>query len=161
MNKHLTIALIGPLPAEARSVISRLAEIGHSLIRIGGEEDLKDKWHRQLIKGKKLAVQDCIKEGCWEADVVILLPDAVFNEKNVARIKQVVTQKLVICMKFDKDADSPNLKAWFPYSRIATAVLNKQSSGWKVVNIESASDDAAAETRQLLMHDQNELSLSK
>src|SRR5690606_36819591 len=118
MNKHLTIALIGPLPADASSVISRLAEIGHSLIRIGGEEDL-DKGYRQLIKAKKLAVQDCIKEGCWEADVVLLLPDADLNEKNVARIKQVVTQKLVISMKFDNDADDPNLKAWFPYSRIA------------------------------------------
>ncbi|HRE50752.1 MAG TPA: hypothetical protein PK339_05000 [Flavitalea sp.] len=50
------------------------------------------------MPGAEIEALNCIKEGCWEADIIVLGINDRLIEETVSKIKEVATQKIVVCL---------------------------------------------------------------
>ena len=65
---------------------------------------------------------ECVKDGCWEADVIIIAV-APAEEKQVAELmKEVATQKIVVVVS-EKENECEELEKILPYSKVVKAYI--------------------------------------
>lgn len=82
---------------------------------------------QQQVPGAMIDFVDCEKDGCWEADLIVLAVPLTDIKQVAAKIKEVATQKTVICLSDDKSigyfpfAEAQELQRMLPYSRVVTA----------------------------------------
>jgi 8-hydroxy-5-deazaflavin:NADPH oxidoreductase len=139
-----TIAVVATENENAISIVTKLASGNYRLLLIS-----KDKQHftRPLAKVKKenpdteLIIQDCVKDGCWEADIIILYISSGEVKEVGERIREVSTQKVVIIMS-DNIIDAENiidqLKMIIPNSRLIIASNDLKSSMQIIENKDQA-----------------------
>lgn len=79
------------------------------------------------IPESEVEVLECAKEGCWEADIIVLAGDALEDEL-LEKIRDVATQKIVLLISSDdKDNQEEKLaqiRAALPFSKIVAANLH-------------------------------------
>ncbi|HSN08947.1 MAG TPA: hypothetical protein VLS85_07905, partial [Hanamia sp.] len=70
---------------------------------------------------------ECVKDGCWEADIIIIAVEAA-EEKRVAELmKEVATQKIVVVISQNEN-DCKELDKVLPYSKIVKAFVNFETN---------------------------------
>ena len=137
-----TIAIIGAEAEKGAAIADKLSEDSYRLLLVQNEINHKSQIVKN-IKQKNLHAEveivDCAKEGCWEADIIILaIP---FRElKEIAeKINEVVTQKIVVIISDEKESSlsfnqAQELQQLLPYSKIVTALYNPRSPESFIIN---------------------------
>ncbi|MEO9021592.1 MAG: NAD(P)-binding domain-containing protein [Ginsengibacter sp.] len=118
-----TIAIIGATEKTGREIANRFAFTDYRLLLVSNDipqltpllESIKSKKPKAEID-----ILECVKDGCWEADVIILaIPSEV--ESSVAEMmKEVATQKIVVSFSNRKEAEK-ELQQVLPYSKVVKA----------------------------------------
>jgi len=137
-----TIAIIGAEAEKGAAIADKLSEDSYRLLLVQNGINSKSQIVKN-IKQKNLhaevEIDDCAKEGCWEADIIILaIP---FRElKEIAeKINEVVTQKIVVIISDEKESlfsfnKTQELQQLLPYSKIVTALYNPCSPESFIIN---------------------------
>src|SRR5680860_614761 len=106
----LTIAFSGALSPSNILFLKHLAEKGNRLLLADNEkfsEALIEKLHQQ-IPNSEIEIASCLKDCCWEADIIILSSEIINDSKALRNIKEVATQKPVICISEDNNFEEFN-----------------------------------------------------
>lgn len=93
------MAFIGEAEEPCCELIHRLAAAGYPLVLIAKEdmhfarlaEDILDRLPQADIE-----TIDCVKEACWEADVVVFNDLKSFDAELLEKVKAVVNQKILV-----------------------------------------------------------------
>lgn len=80
------------------------------------------------IPESEVEVLECAKEGCWEADIIVLAGDALEDEL-LEKIREVATQKIVLRITSDnnqgrQEEELARIREALPFSKIAAANLH-------------------------------------
>ncbi len=130
------IAFSGALSSANILFLKHLAEKGNRLLLADNEnfsEALIEKLHQQ-IPNSEIEIASCLKDCCWEADIIILSSEIINDSQALRNIKEVATQKPVICISEDNNSEEFNkLKQLLPYSKLALVRLNSKIRKAKVL----------------------------
>jgi len=83
---------------------------------------LKIRGIKRNNPGAQVEIVDCVKEGCWEADIIVLAIASHEMEEVIEKIREVATQKIVLIILNHEDDSSlsfikaQELKRLLPYS---------------------------------------------
>ncbi|HEY6977811.1 MAG TPA: hypothetical protein VH396_16040, partial [Chitinophagaceae bacterium] len=76
----------------------------------------------------EVEIVDCAKEGCWEADIIVLAIPYYELKEVVEKINEVVTQKIVLIISNNEEEGKvEELQRLLPYSRVVAAFNNPYS----------------------------------
>lgn len=121
MGVKETIAFLGDSGTVCPVLMKKLAEQGYRLLFVS--EDLTDTNLQEIAGDVELV--ECAKDGCWEADIIAVVDPEKIGTQMVNRIKDVATQKIVLCIESDETDKScfsseqlNSLQAEFPYSKL-------------------------------------------
>lgn len=136
------IAFSGALSPANILFLKHLAVKGNRLLLAHNEtfsEAFIEKLHQQ-IPGADIEIASCLKDGCWEADVIILSSEIISDKQALRNIKEVATQKQVICLsEVNNSEEFYKLKQLLPNSKIALVQLNpKMKKSWILMTSEGA-----------------------
>lgn len=88
------------------------------------------KQFEQLDSEAELDFISCEKEGCWEADVIILYQVAEFPSAIIERIREVATQKTVLVVsQGHAQSEGLDFKELLPHSRVIAVALAELQEG--------------------------------
>jgi predicted dinucleotide-binding enzyme len=120
MAQKKSIAIIGATEKNGEEIAIQLSQGDYDLLLISNNKEALDHLSER-IKTRELKAEinfiECVKEGCWEADIIILaIPHD--EEKRAAEImKEVATQKIVVDFSNEKNAGD-ELNSILPYSKL-------------------------------------------
>lgn len=129
---------------------NRLAGGPYRLLLISNDVANLTRISEGILSGRsdaEIDVIECVKDGCWEADVIIL---AVNNseERFVAQLmKEVATQKIVVNISNDTDSEE-GLQQFLPYSKVVNVVLDPGSDNAAVTGDDDEANDEVTEIFQ-------------
>lgn len=130
-----TIAIIGATGREGSEIALSLSSLPYRLLFVSEDQEKLSHLLESLTAKGHIAELDtinCVKDGCWEADIIFLTVPGC-DEKQAARLmKEVATQKIVVALS------DTNLGEILPYSKIVT--LSDLGSGKATI---SANNPAA------------------
>ena len=98
-----TIALIGEIQGKEK-ILSRLAK-NYRLLWVTNEDDPYTHLSQSTISEfseAEVEIIACAKEGCWEADIIVLKVNEIEKEL-IEGIREVATQKIVVVLGKDED----------------------------------------------------------
>jgi len=108
-----TIAFIGAADELCTVLVKKLAEANYPLLFISNDgyryQQLTDQI-KSDIPNADIETTDCVKEGCWEADIIALFDNTTLEKELIERIKVVATQKIVICISTSGIANSASME---------------------------------------------------
>jgi hypothetical protein len=126
MTTKKTIAVLSDTGENARDLIDRLSKELYRFLVVKKEGE--KHWEFWVKKGSSFDIEylDCMKDSCWEADVVIMDFDSIENLKCAgSKIKEVATQKLVVSFNMNSERRENEieeiLSAALPDSKIVIA----------------------------------------
>ena len=162
MSVKKTIAIVGATEKTGREIAGHFMQADYRLLLVSNNKDQLD-YLSKSIKDKKPKAEidsiDCVKDGCWEADIIILtLP--FHEEKIVAEMmKEVATQKIVVSISDDENING-TLQQLLPYSRLVkvSGILNAKKlliSG----DDEEANEEVSTIFKQAGYHPENKFTL--
>lgn len=126
-----TIAIIASTNEKATAIVNKITLKNYRLLLLSKYANQFDQLAGQLQSwqpGAEFEIIDCMKDGCWEADIIVL--DIPYHEeKAVAQlIKEVATQKIVVSFSENKNQfKNQELENLLKYSKIVKA-LNTDAS---------------------------------
>ncbi|MDE3183564.1 MAG: hypothetical protein KGM16_09115 [Bacteroidota bacterium] len=126
MATKKTIAIVGATETAGRAIVNQFASMPYRLLLIshqpGQLNELNEKINKQY-PGAEIESLECVKDGCWEADIIIIAVEAA-EEKRVAELmKEVATQKIVVVVSQNEN-ECRELQKVLPYSKIVKAFVN-------------------------------------
>lgn len=143
------------------AILAEKGKISPELLRVLGKSNLRllfvaenEENKNQLVErlqplGLKAEIDftSCGKEGCWEADKILLLRSAEPSEVFIDQIKEVATQKPVWVVSEETETkDQADLKRLLPNSKVIEIKFKKKK---KEVSICGKDAEARDEIRQL------------
>lgn len=124
-----TIAIVGATETLGRIIVKKFASMPYRLLLISNEINELDNLRNDLsarYPETEIESLDCVKDGCWEADIIILAVPCE-NIKQVAeRIKEVATQKIVVEIFAGKESRE-ELRNTLRYSKLVSISGDFQS----------------------------------
>ena len=123
-----TIAIVGATEKEGIRIANQFACMPYRFLFISNKIiELEEITNNILEKNPdaEIEILECVKEGCWEADIIILAVPAEQNQKVAGLIKEVATQKIVVEIS-DKEKDVNELRTILPYSKLVRVSGNFQ-----------------------------------
>ena len=137
-----TVAIIGATEESGAAIVNKFTGSSYRLLLVEDEINQLSQIARSIKRNHlhaEVEIVDCAKEGCWEADIIILaIP---FRElKEIAeKINEVVTQKIVVIISDEKESSlsfnqAQELQQLLPYSKIVTALYNPCSPESFIIN---------------------------
>lgn len=143
-----TIAIVGATESKATEIVYQFAKSNFRLLLIS-----KDLTSLSLLSDNIAATNpnaeidflECVKDGCWEADVIILaIPWD--EEKYVAELmKEVATQKIVVSISDERNAHD-ELQQILPYSKLVKVSLSSHS---KEIMVSGFNEEAKKEISEI------------
>lgn len=139
-----TIAIVASENETAMNIVKKLAGTNFRLLVISKD---KNQFSRAFTKLRRenpkaeLIIQDCVKDGCWEADIIILCICPGEAKEVGQMIREVATQKIVIVMHDNAVAANnliESLKIVIPYSKVINAFNVFESSETFIENKDNA-----------------------
>ncbi len=126
MSVRRTIGIIDGNKNLGTVISKELANSNCRLLLISNNDENLKVFTKDLIGKNPLAdiefIEDA-KEGCWEADIIILAM-AEHEQISIAeKIKEVTIQKTVVAIS-DKKISSTNLDSFLPYSKLINIYWN-------------------------------------
>ena len=153
MKQQITIAIIGATEMAGSGLLRYLLHSECHLLLLANDQHELRRISKMLKTEKPIAgisLIDCIKDGCWEADVVILAVAAEKESEVAARIREVVTQKIVISMEIADTIPGKSLSALLPNSKVVYASQLKGADGHFQFVISGNDEGAVKEANELL-----------
>ena len=99
MSVKKTIAIVGATEKNGTEITNRFAQTDYRLLLVSNDIRQAYTIIKKYTENKPTAEIDsieCVKDGCWEADIIILAVPS-HEEKIVAEMmKEVATQKIVV-----------------------------------------------------------------
>lgn len=124
-----TIAIVGATEKSGKEIVMKLASMPYRLLLISNQITELDRLKNDLFlmhPHAEIEALDCIKDGCWEADIIILAVPHEAIQKVAERIKEVATQKIVVDV-FNTEDNSAELKKILPYSKLVGVSVDLSS----------------------------------
>lgn len=120
MSVRKSIAIVGATEKIGEEIATQFMNSNYSLLLISNNKDRLNYLAKKMADKKSKAeinFIECVKDGCWEADIIILaVPHD--EEKKVAEImKEVATQKIVVDISNEENA-CMKLQEILPYSKL-------------------------------------------
>lgn len=132
MGAKKTIAVIASTNEKAVAVVNKLSLENCRLLLISKEANQSVKLSKSIHAvhpNAELDVIDCMKEGCWEADIIILYIPYQEEKAVAALIKEVAIQKIVVSFSENRNAfENDRLQKLLKYSKIVKAFNESNSS---------------------------------
>lgn len=137
MGVKETIAFIGGTGKTCPVLMKKLAQEELRLLFVSNDqeqlEELSKQWETEGTSSE-IELIHCAKEGCWEADIIAFVDPGNIQEQQVEKIKEVATQKIVLCILTGKPGETTtpstarkeDLKQWLPHSKIVWAIINSE-----------------------------------
>ena len=149
MSVKKTIAIVGSTESNGTVIATQLAQGDYRLLLISNDISELSQLATHIKHGSPKAEVDlieCVKDGCWEADIIILsIP--VSEEKRVAEmIKEVATQKIVVNISDEKSLHK-DLQQILSYSRLINVSFAVHS---KEIIITGKDEEAKEEVANIL-----------
>ncbi|MEO8961738.1 MAG: NAD(P)-binding domain-containing protein [Ginsengibacter sp.] len=143
-----TIAIIGATEIKGMEIAFRIADNGYSLLLISKNTQELSHLSESIAARNpagEINVLECVKDGCWEADVIIVAV-ACSEEKLVAQMmKEVATQKIVVSISDERNLHE-ELQQILPYSRLVNISFYLDS---KEIIINGLDDEANEEISEI------------
>ena len=115
-----TIAIVGATEKAGIEIANEFASKDYRLLLVSDNmEKLFDVTEKLSQKKPEAEIEsiECVKDGCWEADIIVLAV-AANEEKIVAEMmKEVATQKIVVSLS-ECDIEDEKIKKILPYSKL-------------------------------------------
>lgn len=81
----------------------------------------------EQLPSAEIEFLSCLKDSCWEADVIILSSELSNDYKALRNIQEVATQKLVIFLSEESNSKQlKKLEQFLPHSKLAMVKLNSE-----------------------------------
>ena len=120
MSVKRTIAIVGATENAGIDLTTQFSDTDYRLLLVSNDADQLAQLSKMITQKKPKAEIDtieCVKDGCWEADIIILAVPS-HQEKEVAEMmKEVATQKIVISLSDDEN-EYGALGRLLPYSKL-------------------------------------------
>jgi 8-hydroxy-5-deazaflavin:NADPH oxidoreductase len=147
MAAKKTIAIIASTEQKVSAIVNKLYLENYRLLLLSKCADQFNELSTEVqskYPGAEFEVIDCMREGCWEADIIIL-DISCSEQKEVAElIKEVATQKIVVSFVENENNEIQNL---LKYSKIVTAFNTPDSSH---ISLCGKNQDAVLEVSEIL-----------
>ena len=128
MAAKKTIAIITSTEQKTSAVVNKFSGEGYRLLLLEKELNQLSELSAEIKlthPALEFEVVNCLKDGCWEADIIIL-DISCGEQKEVAElIKEVATQKPVISFS---DHENIELENSLKYSKVVTVVKKGASN---------------------------------
>lgn len=145
-----TMAILADTGEFPPALIEVLAMQDLRLLFISENEAKKQKLIEELKHLKTAAEVDftsCEREGCWEADMIVLYKPDIASSSLIQKIKEVATQKIVLVIsKANKQFDKPDLRKMLPNSKLVEIDFNLHQKG---ITLCSGDIEAKAEIHKI------------
>ncbi len=121
------IAVIASEDQTAVNIIYKLAAGNYRLLLISKDKSPFTRLISNLKKNHadaELVIRDCAKDGCWEADIIILAIEAGEAKEVAERIWEVATQKIVVVVDVNEKNEEniiADMKILLPYSKVTSS----------------------------------------
>lgn len=138
MATRQTIAVIGAEEENTASMAAGIASGPYRLLLVSEGEiirkinDLPDNI-KEVLPEAEVEVMDCARDGCWEADIILIAGPGLTDQRLAEKIWEVATRKIVACIYFSPDAlpagtdPEKALKESLPHSRVLEAILDRRT----------------------------------
>jgi len=120
MSAMKTIAIVGATEKTGKIIADNFSSLPYRLLLISNNLEQLQMLTENILAKKNAAEIDsieCVKEGCWEADIIILAVPSCEEKEVAEKMKEVSTQKIVVAVYqgFDSLKD---LHKILPYSKL-------------------------------------------
>ena len=151
MSVKKTIAIVGATEKNGTEITTRFAQTDYRLLLVSNDINKLTQLSKNISENKPKAEIDsieCVKDGCWEADIIILAVPS-HEEKIVAEMmKEVATQKIVVSMSC-QESQNIELQHLLPYSKLVKISGISQS---KDISIEGNDEEANEEISNIFQN---------
>jgi predicted dinucleotide-binding enzyme len=130
MSVKKTIAIVGATEKSGKIIAKRFSSMPYRLLLISNDQVELNNLSENISARKSMAeidTIDCVKEGCWEADIIILAVPLCEENKVAQKMKEVSTQKIVVTV-CDRNDSHEDLNRMLPYSKLVTVSGDLESS---------------------------------
>jgi hypothetical protein len=120
MATKKTIAIIGATEKNGRQITSQFAQKDYRLLLISNDTDQLSVLSKSLTTTQLIAEIEpiaCVKDGCWEADIIILAVPLCDEKEAAERMREVATQKIVALVS-ENEAELKTLQQLLPHSKL-------------------------------------------
>lgn len=142
MGVKETLAFLGESATVCPSLMGKLAEHGYRVLLVSDDALEMDNWLKGInLEGVpgEIELIHCAKDGCWEADIIALVDPEEIGAAMVNRIKDVATQKIVLCIETQESEKScfsktqlEKLQDSFPHSKLIYIKINAQNMSHQI-----------------------------
>ena len=128
MAAKKTIAIVGATSKTGRAIVAHFAALAYRLLLVSdnpGELNRVTEEITHQFPDLEMESLECVKDGCWEADVIIIAV-APAEERHVAELmKEVSTQKIVVAIS-ESEKECEDLEKILPHSKVLKATINEK-----------------------------------
>jgi len=110
-----TIAIVGATEEVGAEIAKKFSFMPYRLLLVSNNEEQLSQLFENISKQNPTAEIDtieCVKEGCWEADIIILAVPGCEEKYAAEMMKEVATQKIVVVLS------NAGVEQILPYSKI-------------------------------------------
>lgn len=128
-----TIAILGEQEQYPLELLKILGKQEFQLLFVSSNQETNSRLIKQFDQLETTAEVDfisCEKEGCWEADLIILYKPAKLLSTIIERIREVAIQKTILVIsESSTQKNDLNLKDLLPHSRVIDVELAELQNG--------------------------------
>lgn len=120
MSVKKTIAIVGATEKTGKIIAEKFSSLPYRLLLISNDSNELQKLSQDISGKRSVAEIDtigCVKDGCWEADIIILAVRHCDENEAVEKMKEVATQKIVAEVS-NKNDPAKDLQKMLPYSKL-------------------------------------------
>jgi len=129
MATKKTIAIVGATEDAGRAIVDRFASMPYRLLLISHNPDDLNRLTEAIAKqhpAAEVESLECVKDGCWEADIIIVAVEGAEEQKVAELMKEVATQKVVVVVTQNEN-ECKEMEKLLPYSKIVKAFINMET----------------------------------
>ncbi|MDT0645881.1 hypothetical protein RM545_04205 [Zunongwangia sp. F260] len=127
-----TFAILGNTGALLSEVLQVLMKQDFRLLLVSENEEKKLALKKSLEQTEAVAEVEftsCKRDGCWEADIIIITQLEKASCSLLETIKEVATQKIVLLIsEHEKQLRKPNFEQLLPHSKVVKVLLDLQNN---------------------------------
>src|SRR5690606_7402088 len=128
-----TIAILGEQEQYPLELLKILGKQEFQLLFVSSNQETNSRLIRQFDQLETTAEVDfisCAKEGCWEADLIILYKPAKLLSTIIERIREVAIQETILVIsESSTQKNDLSLKDLLPHSRVIDVELAELQNG--------------------------------
>jgi predicted dinucleotide-binding enzyme len=120
MSVKKTIAIVGATEKTGKIIAEKFSSLPYRLLLISNDSNELQKLSEDISGKRSVAEIDtigCVKDGCWEADIIILAVEDCDENEAVEKMKEVATQKIVAEVS-NENYPAKDLQKLLPYSKL-------------------------------------------